>query len=128
MNVCVLVGRLTKKPELRYTPGDGKPVATFTIAVNRSYKNKQGKYDADFFTVVVWGKPGENCANFLDKGHRVSVEGELRNRNYEVEGVKRYVTEIIAERVEFLENKNKDKQPPSPQDTGFSALDDDIPF
>jgi len=143
MNCVVLVGRLTKDPELRYIAGTGKPVATFSIAVNRSYVNKEGKREADFFNIVVWGKPGENCANYLAKGRLVSIKGALQTRSYETQnGDRRYVTEVVAERVEFLESKGRsENQAPSNTgfektfepvglDTGgFQALDDDdIPF
>jgi len=136
MNICVLVGRLTKDPELRFTPGVGKAVCTFTLAVNRSYTNKEGKREADFFNIVVWGKPAENCSNYLKKGSMASIKGEIRNRSYETDKGKRYITEIIAERVNFLDSKNKDKQTPDKSfeptgldQGGFQALDDDdIPF
>ena len=98
MNNVVLIGRLTRDPELRFT-GSGKAVATFTIAVNRAYNRNE----TDFFRIVVWGKPGENCANYLKKGSQVGIQGRLQNNNYETNsGEKRTSTEIIAERVEFL--------------------------
>ncbi len=141
MNSVILIGRLTKDPELRYIAESGKAVATFTLAVNRPF-SKEDK--ADFFRVVVFGKSAENCANFITKGRLVGVQGRLQNNNYETQaGEKRYTTEIIADRVEFLESRNAQAQrseqrnnSPSPSPNsglpeGFQALDDDddeIPF
>ncbi len=142
MNSVVLVGRLTKDPELRYIPGTGRPVATFSIAVNRPFVNKEGNREADFFNIVVWGKMGENCANYISKGRLVGVHGTIQNRSYETQtGEKRYITEIVADRVEFLESKGKSEnsgrnnnfeksfEPTGLDPEGFQALDDDdIPF
>jgi single-strand DNA-binding protein len=134
MNQVILIGRLTKDPELRFTAGSGKAVATFTIAVDRPFaKEKQ----ADFFRTVVWGKSGENCANYLAKGRLVAVQGRIQNNTYETQtGEKRYTTEVVADRVEFLEWGNKNNQsdggfkPPQIDPDGFQAIedDDDIPF
>ncbi len=105
MNRVVLVGRLTKDPDLRYTPA-GAAVATFTLAVNRPFKNAQGEQEADFINCVVWRKPAENLANFLKKGSMAGVDGRVQTRNYEGNDGKRvYVTEIVAESVQFLESK-----------------------
>lgn len=107
MNRTVLVGRLTKDPELRYTP-NGVPVATFTLAVNRPFKNAAGEQEADFINVVVWRKPAENAANFLKKGSLAGVDGRVQTRNYEGQDGKRvYVTEILAESVQFLEPRSQ---------------------
>jgi single-strand DNA-binding protein len=106
MNRVVLVGRLTKDPELRYTP-NGVPVATFTLAVNRNFSNQQGERETDFINCVVWRKPAENVANFLKKGSLAGVDGRIQTRNYEGQDGKRvYVTEVLAESVQFLEPKN----------------------
>ncbi|WP_099221625.1 single-stranded DNA-binding protein [Listeria costaricensis] len=106
MNRVVLVGRLTKDPELRYTPA-GVAVATFTLAVNRTFTNQQGEREADFINCVVWRKPAENVANFLRKGSLAGVDGRVQTRNYEGQDGKRvYVTEVVAESVQFLEPKN----------------------
>ncbi|HBI2242312.1 single-stranded DNA-binding protein [Listeria seeligeri] len=106
MNRVVLVGRLTKDPDLRYTPA-GAAVATFTLAVNRPFKNGQGEQEADFIQCVVWRKPAENVANFLKKGSLTGVDGRVQTRNYEGNDGKRvYVTEIVAESVQFLEPKH----------------------
>jgi single-strand DNA-binding protein len=105
MNRVVLVGRLTKDPDLRYTPS-GVPVATFTLAVNRAFSNQQGEREADFINCVVWRKPAENVANFLKKGSLAGVDGRIQTRNYEGQDGKRvYVTEVVAESVQFLEPK-----------------------
>ncbi|MHC5298490.1 single-stranded DNA-binding protein [Listeria welshimeri] len=105
MNRVVLVGRLTKDPDLRYTPA-GAAVATFTLAVNRPFTNQQGEREADFINCVVWRKPAENVANFLKKGSLTGVDGRVQTRNYEGNDGKRvYVTEIVAESVQFLEPK-----------------------
>src|SRR6476620_8116972 len=105
MNRVVLVGRLTKDPELRYTP-NGVPVATFTLAVNRNFSNQKGEREADFINCVIWRKPAENVANFLKKGSLAGVDGRIQTRNYEGQDGKRvYVTEVVAESVQFLEPK-----------------------
>ncbi|EIP2306517.1 single-stranded DNA-binding protein [Listeria monocytogenes] len=105
MNRVVLVGRLTKDPDLRYTPA-GAAVATFTLAVNRAFTNQNGEREADFIQCVVWRKPAENVANFLKKGSLTGVDGRVQTRNYEGNDGKRvYVTEIVAESVQFLEPK-----------------------
>ena len=105
MNRVVLVGRLTKDPELRYTPS-GVAVATFTLAVNRAFANQQGEREADFINCVVWRKQAENVANFLKKGSLAGVDGRIQTRNYEGQDGKRvYVTEVVAESVQFLEPK-----------------------
>lgn len=106
MNRVVLVGRLTKDPDLKYTP-NGVPVATFTLAVNRAFTNAQGEREADFINCVVWRKPAENVANFLKKGSLAGVDGRIQSRSYEGNDGKRvYVTEVNAESVQFLEPKN----------------------
>ncbi|EAC7260273.1 TPA: single-stranded DNA-binding protein [Listeria monocytogenes] len=106
MNRVVLVGRLTKDPDLRYTPA-GAAVATFTLAVNSTFTNQQGEREADFIQCVVWRKPAENVANFLKKGSLTGVDGRVQTRNYEGnDGKCVYVTEIVAESVQFLEPKH----------------------
>lgn len=106
INRVVLVGRLTKDPELRYTPA-GAAVATFTLAVNRTYTNQQGDREADFINCVIWRRPAENVANFLKKGSLAGVEGRIQTRNYEGQDGKRvYVTEVQADSVQFLEPRS----------------------
>ena len=105
MNKIILLGRLTRDPEVRYTP-NGKVVCQFTVAVDRPFANQDGQREADFIPVVIWGKQAETCGNSLTKGQRVLVEGRLQIRSYEAkDGTKRYVTEVIADRFEFIERK-----------------------
>lgn len=106
MNKIELTGRLTRDPDLRYTPNN-RPVAQFTIAVNRRYAKETDEIKADFFPIVVWGKQGENCKTYLLKGSMVGIIGTLRNRSYEKDGNTRYITEVIAEEVEFLTPKKQ---------------------
>ena len=103
MNIAILIGRLTRDPELRYIPSSGRPVATFSLAVDRTFVGKDGQKQADFFNIVVWGKQAENVANYLAKGSQVAVRGNIQNRSYETpNGEKRYITEIVADNVQFL--------------------------
>lgn len=100
MNKIILIGRLVRDPELSYTQG-GKAVCKFTLAVDRPY-NGESK-EADFINIVVWNKAGENAAKYLVKGRQTAVEGRLQIRSYDGnDGKKRYVTEVIADRVEFI--------------------------
>lgn len=104
-NKAFLSGNLVKAPELRETP-NGKSVATFSLAVKRDYGD-----ETDFFNIVVWGKNGENCAKYLDKGSKVLVVGQLQNRSYTAnDGSKRTVMEINASEVEFLTFKEKEEK------------------
>ena len=105
INNVVLTGRLTKDIELRYTP-NGKAVANGTIAVARSFSNANGEKEADFLLIQAWGKTAETMANYLKKGNLIGVEGRLASRDYEQDGVKKYITEIIIEKFTFLEKKN----------------------
>jgi len=106
LNRVVLVGRLTRDPELRFTP-NGVAVANFTLAVNRPFSNQQGEREADFINCVVWRKPAENVANFLKKGSLAGVDGRVQTRSYDNnEGKRVFVTEIVAESVQFLEPRN----------------------
>lgn len=105
MNKIILLGRLTRDPEVRYTP-TGKVVCQFTLAVDRPFANQDGQREADFIPVVIWGKQAETCGNSLTKGQRVLVEGRLQVRSYDAkDGSKRYVSEVIADRFEFIERK-----------------------
>ena len=126
MNYVSMIGRLTKTPEIRQT-NTGKNVCTFTLAVNRRYKDAQGNATADFFTVQAWEKLAELCARYLDKGSKVFISGELRNRSYEAkDGSKRTVTEIIANEVEFLSPKTEPATPPV--EKWEQVEDSDLPF
>lgn len=103
MNKVVLIGRLTKDPELKFTPGTGTAVSTFTLAVDRRF-SKDGQKEADFIPVVVWGKQAESTANYMSKGKLMGISGRIQTRNYDAkDGTKRYVTEVVAEEVQFLE-------------------------
>ncbi|HCD5889903.1 TPA: single-stranded DNA-binding protein [Staphylococcus aureus] len=110
LNRVVLVGRLTKDPELRSTP-NGVNVGTFTLAVNRTFTNAQGEREADFINVVVFKKQAENVKNYLSKGALAGVDGRLQTRSYDnKEGRRVFVTEVVADSVQFLEPKNNNKQ------------------
>jgi len=130
LNRIVLIGRLTRDPELRYTPAGGVAVTTFTLAVNRRFRGKDGKQEADFIPVVVWEKQAENCAKYLVKGSQVAVEGRLQLRSYEDrEGQRRNVAEVVAESVQFLDSRRD--RPQEPEQPGFDDSfvgDDDVPF
>ncbi len=102
MNKVILIGNLTRDPELR-TTGGGTNVCTFSIAVNRRFANQSGERVTDFFDIVAWRQLGELCSKYLAKGRKVCITGQLQNRSYEAkDGTKRNVTEIIADDVEFL--------------------------
>lgn len=103
MNKVVLIGRLTKDPELKYTPGSGNAVTTITLAVDRRF-SKDGQREADFIPVVIWGKSAESTAQYMAKGRLLAVQGRIQTRSYEAkDGGRRYVTEVVAEEVKFLE-------------------------
>ena len=105
LNRVVLVGRLTRDPDLRYTP-NGVAVANFTLAVNRPFTNQQGNRDADFINCVVWRRQAENLANYMKKGSQVGVDGRLQSRSYEgQDGKTVFVTEVVADNVQFLESR-----------------------
>ena len=129
LNRVILIGRLTKDPELRYTP-NGTAVASFTLAVNRQRANQQGEREADFIPVIVWQKQAENCANYIGKGSLVAVDGRLQVRTYEAkDGQRRWVTEVVAENVRFLDRREAGGS----QETGsfgseVDFTEDDIPF
>ncbi|CAJ1000730.1 MULTISPECIES: single-stranded DNA-binding protein [Bacillales] len=102
MNKVILIGNLTKDPELRYTP-NGVAVATFTLAVNRPRPNQAGEREADFINIVAWQKLADLCATYLRKGRQAAVEGRIQTRSYDnKEGKRVYVTEVVAENVQFL--------------------------
>lgn len=119
MNDVTLLGRLTKDPEVRYTPSQ-KVVTSFTLAVDRPFLNQQGQKEADFIPVVLWGKTAEVAGNSLAKGHRVLLKGRIQVRTYEDQsGAKRWVTEVIGNSIEFIERKgdsaNRNQQGALPQ-------------
>ena len=134
INTIVLVGRLTRDPELKYTPG-GHAVANFTLAVDRNFTNQDGEREADFIRTVVWRKLAETCAEYLHKGSLIAVTGRLQVRNYEDnDGNRRTIAEVVADNVRFLEPK-KDRQAQqsggqAPEDffEGEVVDDDSVPF
>lgn len=138
MNKVVLIGRLTKDPELKFTPGTGAAVTTFTLAVDRRFK-KDGQQSADFIPIVVWGKSAESIANHMKKGRLISIAGRIETRSYEAQdGSRRYVTEVVAEDQQFLDWGDK-PQGQAPQGTipsdyfgggDMTPIDDgeDMPF
>lgn len=126
LNRCVLIGRLTKDPELRYTQS-GKGVCTFTLAIDRNYGDKK---QTDFIEIVVWGKMGENCANYMSKGKLAAVDGQLTTRSYEAkDGHKVKVYEIVADQVRFLSPKTAEDGRSAPAFEPPPVIDsDDLPF
>lgn len=144
INSAVLVGRLTKDPELKYTQG-GVAVCRFTLAVNRPFTNQQGQREADFVNCVTWRKIAENTANYLRKGSQAGVEGRIQTSNFEgKDGNRVFMTEVVAESVQFLEPKRNDSGPPQQQSQEappqynndpfnteggpIEVSDDDLPF
>lgn len=132
MNNVVIVGRLTKDPELRYLTS-GTAVATFTLAIDRDYKNKDGSITTDFIPVEIMGKPAEFVANYITKGRLVGVQGSIRVDRYETpDGEKRTFTKVAGRNIQALESKSKTEQgeqAPQEAPAEFSAVDDDdVPF
>lgn len=111
MNKVILLGRLTKDVELRYTQTSNTAVASFSLAVNRKFTKEGEEQQADFFNIVAWGKLAETSSKYLRKGSQILITGRLQNRNWEDEqGQKHYITEILAEELDFVESK-KNKEP-----------------
>ncbi|WP_295359146.1 single-stranded DNA-binding protein [uncultured Succiniclasticum sp.] len=135
MNKVILIGRLTKDPVVRYTPTQ-KVVCQFTLAVDRPFVNKDGQREADFIPVVLWGKQAELAGNNCAKGHRLCVEGRMQVRTYEDKNSNKvWVTEVIGDRIEFLESKGKTSAPPvsadgasAPQPSAMSGMGEEVPF
>ncbi len=131
LNRIILIGRLTRDPELRYTP-QGVPVASFTLAVDRPFSNQQGQRETDFIDCVAWRKLGETVGNHLAKGRLVALEGRLQIRSYEAQdGTKRRVAEVIADSVRFLDRPKDGPTSSGPTDnteTEDVAFPDDLPF
>lgn len=144
MNRVNLIGRPTKDPDLRYTQS-GTAVCSFTLAVDRQFKNKEtGKKEADFIPVKVWNKAAENVANFVTKGNLIAVCGRIQTGSYEKDdGTRVYTTDVMADEVQFLEtkknnqsneqnnsNESSNQSSQSASDNGFIPIDndDDIPF
>lgn|SRR5690606_33996372 len=151
LNRVILIGRLTRDPELRYTPS-GVAVTQFTLACDRPFTNNQGEREADFIPIVTWRQLAETCANYLRKGRLTAVEGRIQVRSYDNnEGRRVYVTEVVADNVRFLEsarnqddtsggsggygtprdpfNRNDSKMDPFANDgSPIDLSDDDLPF
>jgi len=134
LNRVILVGRLTRDPDLRYTADGGVAVIRFTVAVNRKFTNQQGERETDFINIVAWRALAENCGKYLKKGSLVAIEGRIQTRNYEnQEGRTVYVTEVVADDVRFLYTRtNSDKSPNQPEEDPFTDGEvlgpDEIPF
>ncbi len=131
LNRIVLIGRLVRDPELRYTP-NGIAVASFTLAVDRPFTNKDGERETDFINIVVWRKQAENCASYLGKGRLAGVDGRLQLRTYEQDGQRKYFTEVVADSVQFLDRGNREDRSDSEKSqeygTDVDVNEDDIPF
>lgn len=143
MNKAILIGNLTRDPEVR-TTGSGVSVCTFTLAINRRFANQQGVREADFINIVTWRQTAELCGRYLAKGRKVAVIGSIQTRSYDAQdGSKRYVTEVVADEVEFLSGPQDGARPqrsddiplpPEPMDNGSRAGvmdevdDDELPF
>ncbi len=121
MNKAILIGNLTRDPELR-TTSNGTPVCTFTIAINRRFANQQGVREADFLSIVTWRQLAELCHRYLAKGRKVAVEGSLQSRSYDAQdGTKRYVVEVVADQVEFLSSPQGQAEPSYQQEAPHSS-------
>lgn len=136
LNNVVLVGRMTKDAELRYTPNN-QAVATFSLAVNRNFKSQNGEREADFINCVIWRQQAENLANWAKKGALIGITGRIQTRSYEnQQGQRVYVTEVVAENFQLLESqKDRGNQPQANSQPDFrrntspmDISDDDLPF
>lgn len=130
INNIVLVGRMTRDAKLRYTPSN-QAVATFTLAVNRNFKNQNGEREADFINIVIWRKKAENLANWAKKRTLLGITGRIQTHNYEnQQGQRVYVTEVVADNFQILEKREAQENAQKPaQQEAFSNVDDiDLPF
>ena len=130
MNKVYLIGNLTREPETN-TTASGIQVCRFSIAVGRRFKNAEGENEVDFFNIIAWRGLAETCGKYLRKGSKVAVIGSLQNRSFDAEdGTKRYITEVIAEEVEFLTPKNAGEASSSDNDNStLKPIEDDgLPF
>ena len=128
MNKIVLVGRLTKDPEVRSTSA-GFSTVNFTVAVNRRYKNKEGGYDADFLPCVAFRSTAEFVGKYFKKGSLIGVEGSVQTRSYDAQdGTKRYVTEVMVENAEFVGGKNEGSSASQPASSGFEDMPAEAPI
>lgn len=138
MNKAILMGRLTKDPELRYTSANNTAVCSFTLAVNRKFSRQGEEKQADFISIVAWDKTAEFCSKYFQKGQQVAVVGRIQTRTWDDnEGKKHYVTEVVAEEAYFADSKRNEGMPAkapgganADQANGFYPIDDDdeLPF
>lgn len=136
MNKSILLGRLTKDPEVRYTQTNNTLVASFTLAVNRRFVKQGEERQSDFINIVAWGKTGEFCSKYFKKGQQVGIIGRIQVRNWDDDqGQKHYITEIVAEEAYFAESQRNENETSGNQDTAnvseFQVTDnteDDLPF
>lgn len=131
MNKTFHIGYLASDPELQYVGANQTAKCVFRLGVTRRFSNQQGVREADFFPVVVWKKSAENAARYLTKGSRVAVAGSLQTRSWDAQdGTKRYITEIVADEIEFLRAaKDRQGMETPPERTGFIQVEDDeLPF
>ncbi len=132
INKVILVGRITRDPELR-TIGSGVACVNFTVACNRPFQDQQGERAADFINCVVWRKQAENLARYVKKGALIGIEGRIQTRNYEADGQTRYVTEVLCDNIQFLEAKQEASTRQAEESDPFMNQtkyvdDDDVPF
>lgn len=125
INNVVLVGRLTKDPELKAT-NSGTNYCNFTLAVNRAFVDESGEKQADFITCVTWRKQAENLTRFMRQGSLIGIEGRIQTRTYESDNGTRYITEVVAESIQFLDSKKEEK--PNQYHQTQAAVADDLPF
>ena len=126
MNKIILVGRLTRDPEVRST-STGASTANFTVAVSRNFKNKEGNYDADFLPCVAFRAQADFVSKFFKKGSLIGVEGRVQTRNYDAQdGTKRYVTEVVVENIEFVGGKNENSSSNSSDSAYVDAPSEDV--
>lgn len=139
MNRVILVGRITKDPEVKMTQSN-IAVASFTLAVNRQFADQSGERQADFIQCVVWRKQAENLARFVKKGALLGIEGRIQTRQYEAENGMRYVTEVLCDSIQFLESRSESSETPYKEDDSSAdneefyetskqlAAEEDLPF
>lgn len=133
MNLVIIKGRLTKDPEIRTTANTGTKVASFSVAVQRKFKNQNGEFEADFFNVTSWGNQASFVETYFKKGQEILISGRLMNRSWETEsGEKRYATDIVAENIEFCGSKKDNQTQNSVEGVVVNTVEDnqnsDLPF
>ena len=134
MNKSIITGRLTADPDVRYTTGNEQmAIASYTVAVQRDFKNKDGEYDADFIRCKAFGKRGEFAEKYLHKGMKILIEGRLQTGSYEKDGQTHYTTDLIVDKHEFCESKNSSQSGGQDEQNNetpavFAATTDDLPF